>query len=65
MKKLLLILVTIFLPMVASAHEFSVENADGVTIYYNYTNDGKELEVTYLHQLYPLQLYKIALRKFV
>ena len=51
--------------MVASAHEFSVENADGVTIYYNYTNDGKELEVTYLHQLYPLQLYKIALRKFV
>ena len=31
----------------ASAYDIEVENADGVTIYYNYINDGKELEVTY------------------
>lgn len=30
----------------AFAYDIAVENADGVTIYYNYTNDGKELEVT-------------------
>lgn len=29
------------------AHDIAVENEDGVTIYYNYINDGKELEVTY------------------
>jgi len=27
------------------AYDIAVENADGVTIYYNYINDGKELEV--------------------
>ena len=27
-------------------YDIKVENADGVTIYYNYINDGKELEVT-------------------
>ncbi len=31
----------------ASAYDIAVENADGVTIYYNYINDGKELEVIY------------------
>ena len=46
MKKQLLFLVMILLPMVASAHDIAVQNADGVTIYYNYINDGKELEVT-------------------
>ena len=30
----------------ALAYDIAVENADGVTIYYNYINDGKELEVT-------------------
>ena len=29
------------------AHDIEVENADGVMIYYNYINDGTELEVTY------------------
>ena len=29
----------------AFAHDIEVKNADGVTIYYNYFNDGKELEV--------------------
>ena len=31
---------------VSIAHEIEVKNADGKTIYYNYINDGKELEVT-------------------
>lgn len=29
------------------AYDIAVENSDGVTIYYNYINDGKELEVTH------------------
>ena len=29
------------------ANDFEAKNADGVTIYYNYINDGKEVEVTY------------------
>ena len=37
----------ILLPLVASAHEFEVQNADGVPIYYNYINNGTELEVTF------------------
>ena len=47
MKKQLLLLAMILLPMVASAHDIEVKNADGVTIYYNYTNDNAELAVTY------------------
>ena len=30
----------------AFAYDIAVANADGVTIYYNYTDDGKELIVT-------------------
>ena len=37
----------ILLPLVASAHDIEVQNADGVTIYYNYFNNGTELAVTY------------------
>jgi len=47
MKKQLLLFAMILLPLVASAHDIEVKNADGVTIYYNYINDGTELEVTY------------------
>ena len=47
MKKQLLLFAMILLPLVASAHDFEAQNADGVTIYYNYSNDGTELEVTY------------------
>ena len=47
MKKQLLLLAMILLPLVASAHDIEVQNADGVTIYYNYINDGKELAVTF------------------
>ena len=28
------------------AYDIAVKNADGITIYYNYVNDGKDLEVT-------------------
>ena len=31
----------------ASAHDIEVANADGVTIYYNYSDDGRELYVTF------------------
>ena len=47
MKKQLLLLVMMMLPLVASAHDIEVQNADGKTIYYNYTNNGTELEVTF------------------
>ena len=45
--KNLLLLVMMMLPMVASAHDIQVKNADDVTIYYNYVNDGTELAVTF------------------
>ena len=44
-------MLTVFMSMVwanALAYDIAVENADGITIYYNYINDGKELEVTNL-----------------
>lgn len=34
------------IPLLASAYDIAVANADGVTIYYNYSNNGTELEVT-------------------
>ena len=43
------ILLTMLMSMVGSnvfAYDIEVENNDGVTIYYNYINDGTELEVT-------------------
>ena len=54
MKKLVLLLVMILLPMVASAYDFALENSDGVTIYYNYILNGKEteLEVTSFNPYY-------------
>ena len=44
------ILLTVLMSMVgakAFAHDIKVENADGVTIYYNYGSDGTELIVTH------------------
>ena len=46
MKKSLLLFVLTLLPLLASAYDLAIENADNVTIYYNEINDGKELEVT-------------------
>ena len=47
MKKQLLLFAMILLPLVASAHDIEVQNADGVTIFYIYINDGTELEVAF------------------
>ena len=52
MKKQLLLLAIILLPLVASAHDIEVQNAGGVTIYYNYINNGTELEVTFRGSYY-------------
>ncbi len=41
-----------FASMPIFAYDISVENTDGVTIYYNYINDGKELEVTQSNKYY-------------
>ena len=37
----------------AFAYDFSVENTEGITLYYNYINDGKELELTYKTKSVP------------
>ena len=47
MKEQIRLLVLMLLPLVASAHNIEVQNDDGVTIYYNYINNGTELEVTF------------------
>ena len=52
MKKQLLLFAMIMLSLVTSAHDFEVMNADGITIYYNYINNGTELEVTFLGSNY-------------
>ena len=35
------------LPLAAGAHDIAVKNTDGVTIYYKYSNNNMELEVTF------------------
>ena len=55
------ILLTMFLCMFcpkAFAHDIAVENADGVMIYYNYINNGTELEVTYRGSNYQSEAYR-------
>ena len=47
MKKLITSFLLLTLPLQVSAYDIAVANADGVTIYYNYYNNGTELEVTY------------------
>ena len=46
MKKQLLFILMTMIPLLASAYDIAVKNVYGVTICYNYTNEGKELEVT-------------------
>ena len=58
MKKQLLLLVMMALPFVTSAHDIAVRNAEGVTIYYNYINDGTELEVTFYGVYYDSGVLK-------
>ena len=50
MKKLFLSTLLLALPLLASAYDIAVENADGVTIYYHYYNNGTELEVTRIEE---------------
>ena len=38
--------------LTVSAHDIALANADGVTIYYNYSDDGKELYVTFRGEKY-------------
>ena len=45
-KKLSLLFTLMLSTLMASAHDIEVKNADGVTIYYNYINNGTELAVT-------------------
>ena len=47
MKKYLLVFMMMLLTLTVSAHDIEVKNADDVTIYYNYINEGTELEVTF------------------
>lgn len=47
MKKIFALLAYTALAINVSAYDFSVKNADGITIYYNYINNGSEVEVTY------------------
>jgi hypothetical protein len=49
MKKLVLFtLLTMLISLSAFSHDIQVANSDGVTIYYNWTNNKTELSVTYL-----------------
>ena len=48
----LLVILMSMLVTTATAADISVKNADGVSIHYNYINDGKELEVTYWYGVY-------------
>ena len=45
MKRGLFLVFTLFLSIAGYAYDIAVENTDGVTIYYNYINNGTELEV--------------------
>ena len=60
MKKQLLLFAMILLPLVASAHDIAVKHADGVTIYYNYVNNGTELAVTFRGTSYDSYFYEYS-----
>ena len=45
-KKVVLLVAAIFMSIMVHAYDIAVKNADGVTIYYNYINNGTEVEVT-------------------
>lgn len=44
---ILLVILMIMIGNKAFGYDIAVKNKDGVTLYYNYINEGKELEVTY------------------
>lgn len=51
MKKFFLFVLLLALPLLVSAYDIKVENADDVTIYYNYIKNGTELEVVGAQQV--------------
>ena len=55
-KKAVLFVVVLFMSTTIRAYDIEVKNSDGVTIYYNYINNGTELEVA----SYPTYLLKYS-----
>lgn len=51
-KKLSLLFALMLSTLMVSAYDIEVKNADGVTIYYNYINNGTELEVSFRGRWY-------------
>ena len=47
MKQIFISVVLMVLAINVNAYDFSVKNDEGTTIYYNYINNGTEVEVTY------------------
>ena len=47
MNQLFTLLTIVTLAINVNAYDFTVKNADGINIYYNYINNGTEVEVTY------------------
>lgn len=47
MKQIFVLLSLMTLAINANAYDFKVANAEGVTMYYNYINNGTEVEITY------------------
>lgn len=47
MKQIIVLLTLVAFAINVNAYDFSVKNADGINIYYNYINNGKEVAVTY------------------
>ena len=52
MKQVFLSLLLMLLPLAVSAHDIEVANADGVTIYYIWSNNQTELAVSYRGTFY-------------
>ena len=46
-KQVLFTILAMLVSVSAFSHDIAVQNADGVTIYYSYINNGTELEVTW------------------
>ena len=46
-KRIITMMLVFFTCIKSFAYDVEIKNEDGITIYYNYINDSKELEVTY------------------
>ena len=57
-KQVLFTILAMLVSVSAFSQDIVVKNADGVTIYYNYMNNGTELEVTYQGSEYYSSKYK-------